>query len=76
MAIGLNRWQSGGSDPPFFMPVQRKPIQQEPEVLEPEVLEPVSDVETETVSVVPEEYKEAQTADPYANQPYARFTDL
>ena len=68
------------------MPVQRKPIQQEPEVLEPEVLEPevlepevlepVSDVETETVSVVPEEYKEAQTADPYANQPYARFTDL
>lgn len=74
MAIGLNRWQSGGSDPPFFMPVHRKPIQLEPEVQEHEGQEP--EVAAETVSVVPEEYREAQTADPYANQPYARFTDL
>ena len=57
------------------MPVQRKPIQPEPEVLEPEVQEPEA-VASEVVSAVPEEYKEAQTADPYANQPYARFTDL
>lgn len=57
------------------MPVHRKPIRPEPEVQESEVQEPEA-VASEVVSVVPEEYKEAQTADPYANQPYARFTDL
>lgn len=82
MAIGLNWWQSGGSDPPFFMPVHRSPRRPNPEP-EPSDIQATEDTTedatrdtTETSGTVPDEYKMAQTADPMADQPYARFTNL